>query len=187
MTYLNRDYSFSHIKWIKLIDLTKFTHFNVSHDECNLHHTATMSDWVDHFLQEYGNDIMEASTILIERQPPGPCVAIEQLFFSKYRDKTILISPRSIHCYFGISSLDYDKRKEFTVKMSLSYLSQELKDELFTFERSHDVADSICMMLYWRQKMEKEYYRQERKKILQTVLDNGVNIFDHLNSFRYKK
>lgn len=186
MTSLNMDYSFSHVKWMKLIDLTKFTHHRISIDDCKLHHTHTMSDWVDHFLQEYGEEISEATVILIERQPPGPCVAIEQLFYSKYRDRTVLISPRSMHHHFGIARLDYDKRKEFTTSIALTYLSQTLKEELIGLERSHDIADSICMMLYWRQKMEHKYQQQERKKILETVLNNGVNIFDHLNSFRYK-
>lgn len=187
MTVLRNDYSFEKIEWIKLIDLTKFTHHHVSRDECKLHHTATMSDWVDHFLQEYGDEISHASVILIERQPPGPCVAIEQLFYSKYRNKTVLISPRSMHSHFGIAHLDYDKRKEFTTSIALTYLSDDLKCQFFSLERQHDIADSVYMMLYWRQKKEKEYFLLERKKILQTVLDNGVNIVDHLNSFKFVK
>jgi hypothetical protein len=43
-----------------------------------------------------------ADFILIERQPPMGLTAVEQLIFSRWRDKAILVHPRSMHKYFNI-------------------------------------------------------------------------------------
>lgn len=183
---LEEDYSFRNITWIDLIDITKYTHKHCSIDDCKLHHTKTISDWMSHVIQENKDLFDNVDVILIERQPPGTFVAIEQFIFSSFREKTILISPRVVHTHFKISSLDYDSRKAYSLSVAIPYLSEPLKNQLMRYERSHDIADSICIMLYWQTKKYNEYKKNERKKEWETRLTtDGVNIFQHLDSYRF--
>jgi len=41
----------------------------------------------------------------------------ENLLHYMFRDKDKLISPMSMHLHFGIRNLDYDERKERTIKV----------------------------------------------------------------------
>jgi hypothetical protein len=180
------DYSLKTIEWVDLIDITQYRHTRVCEKECTLYHTKTISDWMDHLFQE--NDVFfnEADVILVERQPPGPFVAIEQLIFSKYRTKTQLISPRNVHSYLGITNLSYDDRKRYTVKIASKILPDKYLEQLAGYDRSHDITDSICMFLYWRNKKEKEYEKQQRIKRFEEAKDmNGLNVFEKLEKFRY--
>jgi len=53
-----------------------------------------------------------------------------------------------------------------------------------TKERSHDISDSICMMLYWKEKKHKEWKYNEYKK---NIAIEYKDIFENLDKFRYKK
>lgn len=60
-----------------------------------------------------------------------------------FKDKVCLISPVSMHTHFGMRHLDYDGRKERTVSLSERFANVNIP-----YERKHDIADAICMLLY---------------------------------------
>ena len=184
---IQSDYSLKAVEWIDLIDITKYQHHSVSAKDCTLYHTRTMSDWLTHTIQENRIFFEEADVILLERQPPmSPFIAIEQLIFSKYRNKTYLISPKNVHTYLRISHLTYDERKIYSVKIASKYLPSRYIEQLAQYDRPHDIADSICIFLYWRDKKEKEYERQERIKQFAMIKDmDGLDVFEKLERFRY--
>jgi hypothetical protein len=184
MTCLEDDYRFIEIMWVDMIDITVFRHKEVKMDDCCLHHTKTYADWINHVIQENKPLFEGSDVILIERQPPNGFNAIEQLLFNTYRDKSILIHPKKIHTFLGISSFDYDKRKELSIITSKKYLSDDLKNYVETLERSHDIADSICMMLYWKNKKNTEWkYKQHQEFCAIEFKD----VFEKLESFRFKR
>ena len=51
-TILDPDYTLKEVRFISLIDMTKFIHSNVKESECRLYHTRTIVDWLDHVIQE---------------------------------------------------------------------------------------------------------------------------------------
>jgi hypothetical protein len=182
-TYINEDFTIDRIVFIKLIDMTVFNHNKVPVEECKLHHGKNFNDWVDHVIQEYSEVFKESDYILIERQPPlSPFTAIEQLIFSHYRDKAVLISPCSVHKFLSINHLDYNDRKKQTVKIARLKLSDELKTQFDSYERQHDIADSIVQMLYWCGKNNCNHRINEQKKL---AMLKHKNIFEYMDTFRY--
>jgi len=171
--------------WVDLIDITTYTHRNKK-EICDMYHTKTISDWVDHMLHENLPFFEKADVILIERQPPMGLVAVEQLIFSKYRNKTHLVSPRNVHSYFNLTQFDYDQRKIYSEKIAFSYIPEYLYDHLLTFDRFHDVADSICILIYWCNKKKKAYEVSERRKRHAEFFHiDGLTTFEKLERFRY--
>ncbi len=189
ITLLNDDYSLNEIIWVDMIDITRYRHvYGPSYEDCKLPHTRNISDWIEHIIQENRVFFEEASVILLERQPPGTFVAIEQLIFSKYRSKTILISPRNVHSYLNITNLSYENRKKYVTEKALSHLSDTMKIHLkkSCYERLHDIADSICMLLYWKDKKEKEYKKNKRREEIEKQIgEDGLNPFERIEQYRY--
>lgn len=183
-SFVNHKYELEKILWIDLIDITIFKHSVVSHDKCKLKHSKTFCDWVDHVIQENEIFFTESDFILVERQPPmSPFTAIEQLIFYRYREKTILISPCSVHKHFSINHLDYDKRKEMTVKIAYSKLcGEDIKEKFESYERKHDIGDSIAQLVSWCEKNSYEH-RIKIQRELQSFRDTDT--FKYLESFRY--
>jgi len=161
---LDHEFNLIDIIWIDLIDMTHFSHKVLSKNDCKLQHTKTFCDWTNHVFQEI-KYFEEADFILIERQPPIGFVAIEQLIFSRWRHKSILISPNSMHKHFNIGQFDYVKRKEYTEKIAKTKINKNLLEQIDFYNRFHDIADSICIMLYWISKKQNEYNIIKRKKI----------------------
>jgi hypothetical protein len=199
VTLLNADYSIMEIVWIDLIDIQKYTHDSgPSKKECKLHHTKSFCDWITHVFQENSEFFERADTILIERQPPMGLVGIEQLIFSRWRDKAVLISPNSMHKFFHIGHYDYEQRKEQTSNITRKYLYNHstVLDKFETYERCHDIADSVCMMLFWIKKKQTEYSDNLRKEEVMKMQMNIVydrkkdgyrmSVNDWFNQFRYR-
>lgn len=199
VTLLNEDYSIMEIIWIDLIDIQKYTHDNgPSENECKLPHTKSFCDWITHVFQENSVIFERADVILIERQPPMGLVGLEQLIFSRWRDKAVLVSPNSMHKFFHIGHYDYEQRKEETEKIAHKYLDMhsKLSETFDTFERLHDIADSICMMLFWIQSKRIEYAGALRKteamnRQMNMVYDREkdgykMNVNDWFEQFRYR-
>ena len=182
MSSLNDDYTFSEIQWTDMIDITVFKHKNVCMDECKLQHSKTYTDWINHVIQENNFFFEKADIVLIERQPPNGFNAIEQLLFSAFREKSYLIHPRNVHSFLGIGSFDYEQRKVYSIKTCSKYLNDEMKDHIQNMERSHDIADSICRMLYWSAKKNKEWKYKQRKDLCE---NEYKDIFKKLDSYRY--
>lgn len=183
---LNEDYTLYKVETIDLINITKYTHNKCKRDDCKLHHTKTFYDWIEHIIQEYNEYFEYCDIILIEKQPPQGFVVIEQLIFGKYRNKTTLISPQSVHKYFNLFGLDYDMRKEMSVKIADKYLSDELIEKSKKYERRHDISDSICMLMYFISKKQIEYRKKKSYELLSRDL-SGMNVIDKLETFRYYK
>lgn len=200
VTLLNDDYSIMEIILIDLIDIQKFVHENgPSKKYCKLGHTKTFCDWLNHVFQENEIIFERADAILIERQPPMGLVGIEQLIFSRWREKSVLISPNSMHKYFHIGHYDYEQRKVQTEKISRNYLDKHSKllKKFDTFQRLHDIADSLCMMLFWVHGKQKEYTDNLRKKEamerqMRIVYDRQkddyrMNVDEWFEQFRYRR
>ncbi len=185
---LNEDYTLYKISRIELIDISIFKHIKVCKKDCKLYHEKTFCDWIEHIFQEY-DEFNKSDVILIERQPPMGLVAIEQLIFSKFRNKSILIHPISVHSFFNMSEC-YEKRKEKSEEICYNLL--EKKDEqtirkLISFSRQHDVTDTILFMLYWTDKKQKEYIlKQKEKKFKNCTFKSGENINDWFDKFKFK-
>jgi hypothetical protein len=188
VSILNSDYTLKEIIWVDNIDITDYKHTKCLISQCKLYHTKTFSDWIDHMIEENKEYFDESDIIIIEKQPPAGFVVVEQLIFSKYRHKTTIVSPNSVHKYFNFFNLDYDKRKEFSVKIADRFLSEKLIEKSKRFDRRHDISDSICIMLYFINKKQEEYKKIQRRKEVEilTTDNKGLNVFQKLEMFRYR-
>jgi hypothetical protein len=186
LSSVNEKYEFQKILWMDLVDITIFR----CHPKCNLHHDKTFADWVLHVI-EYYKDIFEKATfILIERQPPQGLVVIEQILFGCWRDKSILISPNSVHKFFKIGQLDYEQRKIASVNISKKYLSQTFENQLQTCHRKHDICDAILFTIFWttkeKEKKEIEILHKKRKDAFDKVNNKlGMSLNDFFDMYRY--
>lgn len=180
---LGEDFTFERVVSIDLVDMTHFKHKKVPLEECKLYHSKTFCDWTNHIIQENKEMFDEAETILIERQPPfSAFTAIEQLIFDKFRAKTHLINPCSVHKHLSMRHLSYDLRKEKTVRITSQVLNEELLGQFESYERKHDIGDSVAQMLYWSEIKNWEYRVKERKRCSEY---RDRDIFTYLESFRY--
>ena len=127
------------------------------------------------FISEYKELFSSADLILIERQPPQGLTNIQDILAYNFSSKVKLICPRSMHKHFMISKLDYESRKQHTVKITSKYLKDFL---VFDNEsRKHDIADAFCLALYYIEKNKKPEI-----VVPETIPDN---LEDFFNSFRY--
>src|SRR6056300_654303 len=100
-------------------------------------------DLIPLFVEDHQAIFDSAEKILIERQPPGGFTNIEILLHYMFRDKVTLVHPVSMHTHFGIKHLNYEERKERTTSIAERYTNFEIP-----YERKHDIADALCMILY---------------------------------------
>ena len=178
---LNNNYSLNisnvknsiHILDCNRIDITNVKHKRVNFCDCKLHHDRCIPDYLDHFIQETPY-FEECDILIIERQPPVGITNIQDLLFKQFREKVLLISPGSIHKYFGMSNV-YEERKEESEKIAESYLSNFSK--FTTNNRKHDISDALLMCIF--------YYKQHMEKIIN---DKKYNIVvDDFEKFRFTK
>jgi len=121
-----------------------------------------------------------ADFILIERQPPMGLTAVEQLIFSRWRDKAILVHPRSMHKYFNIGEYDYEQRKIYTEKIARMNLDDtELQEQLGFYGRAHDIAHSICLMLFWIKIQQDKYIEKKRRKY---IMERQIQVHENRKS-----
>ena len=186
LSILNEDFTLKEIVDVDNIDITKYKHTKCPVDKCTLYHTKTFYDWIEHTIQENKEYFEDSDMIIIEKQPPQGFVVVEQLIFSKYRRKTTIISPQSVHKFLNFFDLDYEKRKELSIKIADRYLSPELIERTKSFDRRHDISDSICMLLYFINKKQEEYKKAQRYSRMTRDL-NGMNAIEKLETFRYYK
>ncbi len=162
--------------------------FECSDSDCTLGHTKTFTDRINHLVKDH-SELFAVDKILIEKQPPGFGQIIEELLFSKFREKTEFQSPVSMHAHFGIGDLDYDLRKESTVKIAHKYI-KDFPDYINN-ERKHDMADATCFLLYFLEKQKtirREYQLQQTiRQNNQDFLDNGGLAFrKSISKFAYR-
>jgi hypothetical protein len=149
---LNESYSFLEVnKYISVlscnrVDITKVKHNTVKFCDCTLHHERCIPDYLDHFIQEYQMLFNECDVLLLERQPPVGITNVQDLLFTKFRNKVTLISPNTVHKYFGLPT-DYSERKIVSETIAGEFL---VNFEKFTQNsRKHDISDSLLMTIYY--------------------------------------
>lgn len=126
------------------------TTFDCGRGGCPLGHSATMVDWVDHFLHRHSVALGEADVVIIERQPPHGFRCCEQLLFKAVRGKARLLHPASLHACFCVRSLDYDQRKARMVQIAREHFGgNEMVAEALAAPRAHDIADAMLMGLHF--------------------------------------
>lgn len=180
-------YDIHDVVWWELVDITQFQHLDSTHaKQCTLTHTKTVADWLAHVFVLNHELFAICDHILIERQPPGGQLAVEQLFFFHFREKAVLIHPRSVHHFFGwvCSSMDvaeerYAHRKIQSTKVLRRRLTQSARSWLLhDFERlarQHDLADAYCQAVF--------YAHCENQRIRRTQESQDLK---ELESFRFK-
>lgn len=189
------DYTLHDLVWFELVDLTQFEHDAAA---CTLPHSKTFADWLAHFFHVYHELFALCEHVLIERQPPGGHVVVEQLIFYQFRSKAILIHPRSVHHFFGWthdSALDaeqrYASRKSNSIRVLEYRLAQTprrwLPVEFARLTRQHDLADAYCQIVYFvylqGQRFRRQQYVQhfsgydalEQYRYVTTFDDDGTN------------
>ena len=128
------------------IDITKMKHNRVQRCDCKLHHECCIPDYLDHFIQEHSGYFTNCDLLILERQPPVGITNVQDLLFTKFRDKVLLVSPNSVHKYFGLDS-NYDTRKIESETIATEYLGN--KGNYLLNHRKHDISDALLMILYF--------------------------------------
>lgn len=175
---ITSDFELEEIIWFDRIDITDFIHLNEK-EKCCLYHEKTLADYLSHLFLYFHHFFDICSTILVERQPLEGYTSVEQLFFYKYREKAVLISPNSVHAFLKHNALRrfavewnnevYDVRKEKTIEIMKGLLEKNkqrdyLVDYFDTFERQHDISDAVCMVLYYLYRKEEEKEKEDEKE-----------------------
>jgi hypothetical protein len=135
------------------VNITHMRHNKIERCNCQLHHDFCIPDYLDHFIQENEHLFEECDIILIERQPIMGLMNVQDLLFSRFREKVKLISPNKIHKYFGMTKGAYELRKMESESIAKQYL--ELFTTFETNERKHDMADAMLMIVYYFQTLPK--------------------------------
>lgn len=173
---VNDDFTLNKIVYCSLDNITE----PCTNVGCNLTHENNFTDYMLHYFDKYEKYFEEAETILVEQQPPMGLQVIQELIRFKYRNKTITVSPKSMHCYFSIQNLDYEQRKKATISLSTPWLSE---NKNFVFQtRKADIADALCILIYFISVRNKEYLKQNQ--IIKWRSDNST-LITNLNEFRY--
>jgi hypothetical protein len=172
VSILDGEFNVKEVTYVDLIDITDFTHQReLVGIKCDLYHTKSIADWMEHVFNEHLPLFRESDYILVERQPPCGLVAIEQLIYYRWREKCILISPRSMHKHYNIGLYDYEMRKEKTMDISTNLYKWHKRaiDRYETFERKHDISDSVCLMGFWASIKKIQYISVKNKERLNVI------------------
>lgn len=137
------------ITYLANVNSTVFEHNSVREGVCALGHMKTTTDRVTHFVQERRDMFDACAHVLIERQPLVGHTDVEQILFFMFRHKAVLVSPNAMHRFFNISKYSYDSRKYKTVMLADQFLPVQDFPEYHCLERKHDVADALCLLLFW--------------------------------------
>ena len=156
------------------VDITRVRHNLVQRCNCTLHHDNCIPDYLDHFIQEHPM-FEQCDVLLIERQPPVGITNVQDLLFTRFRDKVLLISPNSVHKYFDLSS-DYSDRKINSERIASTFLSGF--NNFTENHRKHDISDALLMILY--------YYKLKVDEQINTTPLNQTIVHD-FDQFRYIK
>jgi hypothetical protein len=177
------DYAHKNVVWFELVNITQFQHLDTHAGKtCTIPHTRTVADWLSHlfYLNTELFDLCEK--ILIERQPPGGQIAIEQLLFFQFRSKAVLIHPRSVHAFFGWTDCNYEERKNRSIQVLEYALTRSKRDwlskEYQAIPRKHDISDAYTQALFY---LHREWL--EKKKT--TISVSTSSQIDILNQYRY--
>lgn len=190
---VDQEWNVVYVDILKLYNITIFKH-RYKDISCKKFHTACFSDWVDHLITYHKKLFINADYILLELQPPCGLKGIEQLIFHQYRNKCILIHPASVHKSLHMGHLDYENRKKYSVYYAKKWLgrfdnSGSLLKKINKYKRKHDVADALCMIIYWTKLKAEEYRIEKNMERLKTLVPSfsktGVSIHDWMEFYRF--
>ena len=184
LSHIDNEYNFREVVWIKLINIQNFE----CEENCPLQHEKTITDWISHVVLKYKDVFTVADKILIERQPPLGLIAVEQVLFYICRDKAELVHPISVHSFFGMGHLDYNGRKELSVRLTKNVL-KKFQDILKKYDREHDITDSVLIAIFWTKK-ERERLRLlklniKRKMAMRKINNEGRTLNDFFDMYRF--
>ena len=157
------------IKYIYFCKRVNIGNYNCKNKECKIPHTREVCDIVAHFVQEYNSYLLKCDIILVERQPPGGLGNVESVICYIFRPKIQWVSPTSMHKHHMISHYDYEGRKVKTEEIASEWLKG-----IYGYDkevRKHDMADAMCMILFWAQPKRREIERKKRQEELRQDLD----------------
>lgn len=141
---------------------------------CVLPHSANVVDRVAHFVRHYERMLEAADRILIEAQPITGLRDVQALLYDRFRNKTTLVHPTSMHKHFGLSR-DYDTRKLETVAIASPLLTSSIN--FAKLHRKHDIADALCMILFVTHLAHDEYNLQkQRDDVMSRAAVNRMNL-----------
>lgn len=102
----------------------------------------TISDGVDKWISENKDMFNYSYKIVIEKQPPtGAALVVQELLYSKFKEKVILLNPLTVAKYFGTTKCTYKDRKRANRKYANEYF--DIKEDSF------DICDSLCLSVYY--------------------------------------
>ena len=145
------------------VNITNMKHSVMKFCDCKLHHDYCIPDYLDHFIQEHSEMFDTSELIIIERQPPMGVTNVQDLLFTKYRHKVVLMNPGSVHKYFMMSR-DYSKRKVESEKIASKYLCSF--SNFYNNIRKHDISDAMLMLIYYYSTKNKELFKNSRKVVV---------------------
>lgn len=140
----------------EVTDTRVFEHTVVAAEVCALGHTKTATDRLTHFVQERAELLDACDVVLIERQPIQGHTDVQEVLFLLFRAKAVLVSPNAMHKHFQIQHFTYEGRKQRTVAFADAFFAH-LPDSVYhQLERKHDIADALCLALFWLHQREGE-------------------------------
>ncbi len=102
----------------------------------------TISDGVDKWISDEPDIFNYSYKIVIEKQPPtGAALVVQELLYSKFKEKVILLHPLTVAKYFGTIKCSYKDRKKSNRKYANEYFH--------IGEQSFDICDSLCLSIYY--------------------------------------
>ena len=134
----------------RMLDITKF---DCDRATCTLHHDKCVTDYLRHLFLSC-QVFKQADVILVEQQPiPFGLIAVQELIRNEFRHKVHMVSPRSVHAFFGIGKLyrgpnAYLQRKAWVTTFAQRTLHQ-WNVSFEAYERQHDLADAWCQFLFY--------------------------------------
>ena len=94
-----------------------------------------------------------------------------------------LVSPVTLHTFFGIRELDYDARKAYMVDRACKELGEDARHVLKREARGHDIADAMGMAIWYSAQSEVEMLYLDAKST--SVGLEGASMLAALEGFRY--
>lgn len=131
---------------IEVIDFQLIDLYKYRNEETELHM------FISRLVEEY-SELFNSKYILIERQPPGGLIAIQEVLAYIFKDNVTIISPRSVHSKIGLQYYDYEGRKVQSQKQFIECLKEtkqvDLLEKFNKLDRKHDISDAYCLIKYF--------------------------------------
>lgn len=175
--WVKEDYTLDKIDMCELVDITNF---RCIEKKCSLNHAPNIAFRMKHFFYNYREYFDKADHIIIERQPIMGITDVQEIILYEFDSKCTLVSPNAMHKYFGINDLNYEQRKERTIKISENLLNS-FKD-FSKNTRKHDMGDALCIIKFFLYNKHNEYRKQ---KSLEEWRNKNHTVIKMLDSFRF--